>query len=167
MLTRDSAPFANDGCGAFSGSPTTLGGAPAQSLGAGCYEYVLTGTDAVGNTTSIRTVVQVHGAATQIAVAGATANLTSGTTRRADRDAPRRRREHRSLGQLNGDRIHEAVGCGHRVRHRQRDRSNGVATKTITGQLAGAVTMEATAAGFTTGTYGAFSVVQARRARSS
>ena len=72
MLTRDSAPFANDACGTFSGSPTTIGGAPAQSLGTGCYEYVLTGTDAVGNTTSIRTVVQVHGAATQIAVAGST-----------------------------------------------------------------------------------------------
>ena len=37
--------------------------------------------------------------------------------------------------------------------------SSGVATKTITGALAGSVTMEATAAGLTTGTLGAFSVV--------
>src|SRR6185369_8188239 len=59
----------------------TIGGAPAQSLGTGCYEYVLTGTDAVGNTTSMRTVVQVHCAATQIALTGSTANLTSGATR--------------------------------------------------------------------------------------
>ena len=37
--------------------------------------------------------------------------------------------------------------------------SSGVATKTITGVLAGPVTMEATAAGLTTGTLGAFNVV--------
>ena len=37
--------------------------------------------------------------------------------------------------------------------------SAGVATKTVTGVLAGSVTMEATAAGLTTGTLGAFSVV--------
>ena len=35
----------------------------------------------------------------------------------------------------------------------------GVATKTITGALVGSVTMEATAAGLTTGTLGAFTVV--------
>ena len=35
----------------------------------------------------------------------------------------------------------------------------GVATKTITGQLVGSVTMEATSAGLTTGTLGAFTVV--------
>ena len=37
--------------------------------------------------------------------------------------------------------------------------SSGVATKTITGALVGSVTMEATAAGLTTGTLGAFTVV--------
>ena len=37
--------------------------------------------------------------------------------------------------------------------------SGGVATKTITGALAGPVTMEATSAGLTTGTLGAFDVV--------
>ena len=37
--------------------------------------------------------------------------------------------------------------------------SSGVATKTITGALVGSVTMEATAAGLTTGTLGAFNVV--------
>ena len=35
----------------------------------------------------------------------------------------------------------------------------GVATKTITGELVGSVTMEATSAGLTTGTLGAFTVV--------
>ena len=37
--------------------------------------------------------------------------------------------------------------------------AEGVATKTITGQLVGSVTMEATSAGLTTGTLGAFTVV--------
>ena len=37
--------------------------------------------------------------------------------------------------------------------------ASGVATKTITGALAGSVTMDATAAGLTTGTLGAFNVV--------
>ena len=37
--------------------------------------------------------------------------------------------------------------------------ASGVATKTITGALVGSVTMEATAAGLTTGTLGAFTVV--------
>ena len=37
--------------------------------------------------------------------------------------------------------------------------SRGVATKTITGALVGSVTMEATSAGLTTGTLGAFTVV--------
>ena len=64
-LTRDSATFTNDGRGTYSGSATMLVGAPAQNLGTGCYLYVLTGTDAVGNTTSISTVVKVHGAATR------------------------------------------------------------------------------------------------------
>ena len=51
------------------------------------------------------------------------------------------------------------------VRRRHGDRTgnataaNGVATKTITGTLAGSVTMEATTAGLTTGTLGAFDVV--------
>ena len=37
--------------------------------------------------------------------------------------------------------------------------TSGIATKTITGALVGSVTMEATAAGLTTGTLGAFTVV--------
>src|SRR6185436_19724241 len=37
--------------------------------------------------------------------------------------------------------------------------SSGVATKTVTGTLAGTATMEATAAGLTTGTLGTFTIV--------
>ena len=159
MLTRDSAPFSNDACGTFSGSPTTIGGAPAQSLGTGCYEYVLTGTDAVGNTTSIRTVVQVHGAATQIALTGSTANLTSGATRLLTatlRDAAGNTVLSDSstvIAFAKQSGVGTVSGTGNATA------SSGVATKTVTGALAGTVTMEATAAGLTTGTLGAFSVV--------
>ena len=159
MLTRDSAPFANDACGTFSGSPTTIGGAPAQSLGTGCYEYVLTGTDAVGNTASIRTVVQVHGASTQIAVTGSTANLTSGATRLLTatlRDAAGNTVLSDSSTVIA---FAKQSGAGTVSGTGNATVSNGVATKTITGQLAGSVTMEATASGLTTGTLGAFSVV--------
>src|SRR5439155_8877928 len=59
-LVRTSASFTSaDTCGAF-GSATTLVGTPAQSgLATGCYKYTLTGTDNVGNSVSVWTVVKV------------------------------------------------------------------------------------------------------------
>ena len=59
-LVRTSASFSSaDVCGAFA-SPTTIVGNPAQNgLATGCYRYTLTGTDNVGNTTSIQTTVKV------------------------------------------------------------------------------------------------------------
>ncbi len=158
-LTRDSAPFTNDGCGTYSGSATTIVGAPAQSLGTGCYEYVLSGTDAVGNTTSIRTVVQVHGTATQIVLTGSTADLNSGTTRvltATIRDA--------AGNTVSSDTstvvaFTKSSGAGTVTGTGNATASNGVATKTITGAVVGAVTMEATSSGLTTGALGAFTVV--------
>ncbi len=59
-LTRANASFSSaDTCGSF-GAPTTLVGTPAQSgLATGCYRYTLTGTDNVGNTVAITTIVKV------------------------------------------------------------------------------------------------------------
>jgi hypothetical protein len=60
-LTVRSATLGGDGttCGAF-GAPTTLTGAPSQSgLAQGCYLYTLTGTDNVGNASSVATTVKV------------------------------------------------------------------------------------------------------------
>ena len=59
-LVRTSASFSSaDTCGSF-GSPVTVVGSPSQSgLTTGCYMYTLTGTDNVGNTVSISTVVKV------------------------------------------------------------------------------------------------------------
>src|SRR4029450_1093612 len=58
-LTRENGTLNADACSAY-GAPTTLVGTPAQSgLATGCYRYVLTGTDNVGNTATLTTVVKV------------------------------------------------------------------------------------------------------------
>ncbi len=50
VLTREDGTLAGDACSSY-GAPATLVGTPAQSgLATGCYRYVLTGTDNVGNT---------------------------------------------------------------------------------------------------------------------
>jgi hypothetical protein len=61
-LVRDEAPLSADGtgaCGTFA-SATTIVGTPAQSVATDkCYRYTLTGTDNVGNSVSISTIVKV------------------------------------------------------------------------------------------------------------
>ena len=58
-LTREQGTLNADACSAY-GAPTTLVGTPAQAgLATGCCRYVLTGTDNVGNATTITTVVKV------------------------------------------------------------------------------------------------------------
>jgi hypothetical protein len=58
VLTRETAPFTGGTCGSF-GSSTTITGNPTQTgLTTGCYRYTLTGTDQVGNTSSVSTVVR-------------------------------------------------------------------------------------------------------------
>lgn len=59
VLTREQAPLSGGACGAF-GAATTIDGSPAQSgLADGCYRYVLTGTDKLGNTSTLATTVEV------------------------------------------------------------------------------------------------------------
>jgi hypothetical protein len=69
VLTREEAPLASsdgvaDGtCGAY-GAPTTIAANPTQNAAAGittahCYRYILSGTDNVGNSVSITTIVKV------------------------------------------------------------------------------------------------------------
>jgi hypothetical protein len=57
-LTRQKAPLTSSGCGSY-GDPTTITGNPTQKLDEGCYLYTLTGSDNVGNQTSIQTMVVV------------------------------------------------------------------------------------------------------------
>ena len=83
-LTREQGTLNADACSAY-GAPTTLVGTPAQSgLATGCYRYVLTGTDNVGNTVSITTVVKVDTsapAAPGLVLADSSADVhTTGTT---------------------------------------------------------------------------------------
>ena len=101
----------------------------------------------------------VHGAAASIDLTGSTADLTSGTTRvltATIRDA--------AGNTVTSDNstvvaFAKASGAGTVSGTGNATAANGVATKTITGQLVGAVTMEASAAGLTTGTLAAFTVV--------
>src|SRR6185295_14110493 len=59
VLTREDGTLVGDVCSSY-GAPATIVGTPAQSgLATGCYRYVLTGTDNVGNTTTVTTVVKV------------------------------------------------------------------------------------------------------------
>lgn len=56
-VVRQSATYAGGICGTF-GSPVTITGTPSQTgLTTGCYRYTMTGTDNVGNQSSISTVV--------------------------------------------------------------------------------------------------------------
>ncbi len=58
-LTREDGTLSADACSSY-GLPATLVGTPAQNgLATGCYRYVLTGTDNVGNAVSITTTVKV------------------------------------------------------------------------------------------------------------
>lgn len=60
VLTRASATLSGGACGSF-GSPVVLVGTPAQTgLAVGCYRYVLTGTDNVGNQVTLTTTVTVN-----------------------------------------------------------------------------------------------------------
>lgn len=61
ILTVRYAPWSGDSCGAAFGEATTVIGSPAQTAfaGDGCYQYTLTGTDNVGNTSQRITTVKV------------------------------------------------------------------------------------------------------------
>ena len=71
-------------CATF-GSPSVVTGSPAQSVsGPACYRYTLTGTDRVGNTTAVVTVVKVDASAPStpaLSLSAATGNAyVTGTT---------------------------------------------------------------------------------------
>ena len=84
LLSREDGTLAGDACSSY-GAPATIVGTPAQSgLATGCYRYVLTGTDNVGNTTTITTVVKVDTtdpAAPSLSLSDSSAAVhTTGTT---------------------------------------------------------------------------------------
>ena len=84
ILTREDGTLAGDACSSY-GAPATIVGTPAQSgLATGCYRYVLTGTDNVGNSSTITTVVKVDTtdpAAPSLSLSDSSAAVhTTGTT---------------------------------------------------------------------------------------
>ena len=61
VLTVDTATLSANSCGSYTGSPSTISGTADQTglSNSTCYRFVLTGTDNVGNTSSVSTVVKV------------------------------------------------------------------------------------------------------------
>ena len=101
----------------------------------------------------------VHGAAAQIALTGATTNLTSGATRVLTATIQDAAGNTVTSDNTTVVAFAKASGAGTVTGTGNDTAVAGVATKTITGALVGSVTMEATSAGLTTGTLGAFTVV--------
>ncbi len=60
-LVRESATLAGNACGPFGGAAELTGAAPIAQTGlaVGCYRFTLTGTDNVGNSSSVSTTVKV------------------------------------------------------------------------------------------------------------
>ena len=97
---------------------------------------------------------------TQIALTGSTADLTSGATRVLTATLEDAAGNTVTSDNTTVDRLRQgSPASAPSAAPATPPPPSGVATKTITGVLAGAVTMEATAAGLTTGTLGAFTVV--------
>ncbi len=107
----------------------------------------------------------VHGAATEIVLTGSTADLTSGATRLLTATIVDASGNTVTSDNSTAVAFAKASGAGTVSGWGMRPRPTGIATKTITGPLAGSVTMEATSVGLTTGTLGAFSVVHGAAAQ--
>ncbi len=157
-LTRDSAPYANGSCGSYSGSPTILIGTPAQALPTGCYRYVLTGLDNVGNSVALTTDVRVHGAPAQIELTGSTAGLPSGTSRLLTATIEDSAGNVAITDSSTVVTFAKQSGTGTVTGLGSATASAGVATTTVTGALAGALALEATSGALTADTL-SFTVV--------
>src|SRR5687767_5443924 len=107
----------------------------------------------------------VHGAATQIALIGSTANLASGGTRLLTATIQDGAGNTVTSDNSTVVAFAKASGAGTVTGTGNDTAVAGVATKTVTGQLAGSLTMEATSADLTTSTLGAFTVVHGAAAQ--
>ena len=107
----------------------------------------------------------VHGAAAQIALTGATTNLTSGATRVLTATIQDAAGNTVTADNTTVITFAKASGAGTVTGTGTATATAGVATKTITGALVGSVTMEATASGLTTGALGSFTVVHGAAAQ--
>jgi len=80
VLVRETATLTSGACGSF-GNSSTITSISESALATGCYRYTLTGTDNVGNTSVLRTTVQVDVTAPTVVVTENGANsVQSGST---------------------------------------------------------------------------------------
>ena len=142
------------------GNATAASGIATKTVtGALAGSVTMEATSAGLSTGTLGAFTVVHGAATQIALTGSTTDLTSGATRVLTATIQDAAGNTVTADSSTVVAFAKASGAGTLSGTGNATASNGVATKTITGLLAGSVTMEATAAGLTTGTLGAFTVV--------
>ena len=116
-------------------------------------------TSAGLTTGSLGAFTVVHGAAADIVLTGATTNLTSGATRVLTATLQDAAGNTVTSDNTTVVAFAKASGAGTVTGTGNDTAVAGVASKTVTGALVGSVTMEATSAGLTTGTLGAFTVV--------
>ena len=126
----------------------------------------ITATDTVtGTITGSDTSTVDHGGAAQIALSGSVADLTSGANRVLTATIQDAAGNTVTSDSSTVVAFAKASGVGTVGGTGNATASSGVATKTISGQLVGSVTMEATAAGLTPGTVGDFTVVHGAAAQ--
>ena len=142
------------------GTATVANGVATKTITGALVGAVVMEATAGGLTTgTLGSFTVVHGAATQIALTGSITNLTSGATRvltATIQDAAGNTVTSDNTTVVN---FAKQSGAGTVSGTGTATAASGVATKTITGVLVGAVVMEATAGGLTTGTLGSFTVV--------
>ena len=148
------------------GNATASAGVAAKTVSGWLAGSVTMEATATGLTTgTLGALTVVHGAPAQIALSGSTANLTSGATRVLTGTIQDAAGNTVTSDSSTVVAFAKASGAGTVTGTGTSTASSGVATKTVTGALAGPVTMEAAATGLTTGTLGAFIVVHGAAAQ--
>ncbi|MGH3071841.1 MAG: beta strand repeat-containing protein [Gaiellaceae bacterium] len=143
-----------------SGNATSSNGVATKTITGALVGSVTMEATAAGLTTgTLGAFTVVHGAAAQISLTGSTADLTSGANRVLTATIQDAAGNTVTSDNSTVVAFAKASGAGTVTGSGNATASNGVATKTITGALAGSVTTEATSAGLTTGALGAFDVV--------
>ena len=154
------AKAAGAGTVSGTGNGTASGGVATKTVTGVLAGSVTMDATAAGLTTgTLGAFTVVHGAATQIQLSGSTANLTAGATRVLTATVQDTAGNTVTADNTTVVAFAKASGLGTVTGTGNAGAANGVATKTITGQLVGSVTMEATATGLTNGALGAFTVV--------
>ena len=142
------------------GNDTAVAGVASKTITGDLVGSVTMEATSAGLTTgTLGAFTVVHGAAADIVLTGATDQPDLRRHPRPHRDAEGRRRQHRDLRQLDRRRLRQGLRRRHRHRHRHRHRRRGRRHEDRHRRARRLRTMEATSAGLTTGSLGAFTVV--------